>query len=269
VRYVSLYATLVDWVLGNVTRVVFSVLSLVVVYIAYRAVVREIKARRLEDHLTFTFVRISKWVSAIAIFSIVLAQWGITLGTVSAVLALFGGTIIGFAAVNTLGNAIAGLIVMVSRPFRVGDRVFFNEEFADVVSVDLIYTKMRTLDNIQVAIPNQELLKGAIDNYGSKNIVRRQFAITPGFEYAPDDVEEALLGAAGNVQGVLHDPKPFVWITKFGSYAVEYTLYVFINDVLRLPEIDAQVCRQILETCKKRGIDISTPLLMRQVKDLR
>ena len=175
-----------------------------------------------------------------------------------------GGTIIGFAAINTIGNAISGLIVMTSRPFEVGDRIFLNEQFADVVAIDLIYTKMLTLDNVLVSVPNQELLKVEIDNYGKKKVVRRHCTVTPGFEYGSLDVEKALLEAASKVKGVLKEPKPYVWITKFQNYAVEYNLYVFINDIKRLPEIDAELHRKVLETCKEHRIDISTPLLLKQ-----
>jgi small-conductance mechanosensitive channel len=178
-----------------------------------------------------------------------------------------GGTVIGFSAINTIGNALAGLIVMSSRPFVVGDRIFFNNQFADVVAIDLIYTKMVTLDNVLVSIPNQELLKAEIDNYGKKRVVRRHCTITPGFEYNSEDVEKVLLEAAGKVQGVLQEPTPYVWVTKFQNYAVEYTLYVFINNIGRLPEIDADLYKKVLATCKEHEIDISTPLLLKQVKD--
>ena len=59
-----------------------------------------------------------------------------------------------YSKTDTIGNAIAGLIVMTSRPFRVGDRIFFNGQFADVVAIELIYTKMVTLDNVLVSVPN-------------------------------------------------------------------------------------------------------------------
>jgi small-conductance mechanosensitive channel len=175
--------------------------------------------------------------------------------------------VIGFAAINTIGNALAGLIVMTSRPFVVGDRIFFNGQFADVVAIDLIYTKMLTLDNVLVSIPNQELLKAETDNYGKKRVIRRHCTVTPGFEYDSADVEKALLEAAGKVQGVLEEPKAYVWITRFQNYAVEYTLYVFISDIKRLPEIDAELHRKVLETCKEHEIDISTPMLLKQVRD--
>ncbi len=260
-----------EWILSNLDKIVFSAITIAVVYFFYRIAIREIKSLRargrLEEHLALTLIRIAKWASALVIFSAVLGQWGVTLGVISGILALFGGTIIGFAAINTVGNAIAGLIVMTSRPFKVGDRIFFNGQFADITSIELIYTKMLTLDNVLVSVPNQELLKAEIDNYGKKNVIRRHCTVTPSFEYESADVEKALLEAAEKVQGVLKEPKPYVWITKFQNYAVEYTLYAFINDIKGLPEIDADLHRKVLETCKKHGIDISTPLLLKQLKD--
>jgi small-conductance mechanosensitive channel len=65
----------------------------------------------------------------------------------------------------------------------------------------------------------------------------------------------------------LKEPKAYVWVTKFGNYAVEYTLYVFIQDIKRLPEIDSNLKRTVLETCKQHGIDISTPTIIRTVKN--
>ncbi len=260
-----------EWVLSNLDKLIFSAVAVVIIYILYRIVVREIRSlktkNKLEEHLAYTLIRITKWASAGIVLAAVLAQWGVTVGVIAGLLAIYGGTIVGFAAINTLGNAIAGLIVMTSRPFRVGDRIFFNGQFADVIAIELIYTKMRTLDEVLVSVPNQELLKAEIDNYGKKNGVRRHCTVTPGFEYDSAEVEKALLEAAGKVSGVLEEPKPYVWITKFQNYAVEYSLYVFIKDIKRLPEIDAELHRRVLETCKERGIDISTPMLLKQLKD--
>ena len=260
-----------DFILANLDKLIFSIIAIAAGYIAYKLIGKEISRlrnqKKIEDHLAFTFKRITKWIIVAAVISAILAQFGATIGLISGLLTLLGGTVIGFAAINTIGNALAGLIVMTSRPFIVGDRIFFNGKFADVVAIDLIYTKMLTLDNVLVSIPNQELLKAEIDNFGKKRVIRRNCTVTPGFEYNSADVEKALLEAAGKVQGVLQEPLPYVWITKFQNYAVEYTLYVFISDIKRLPEIDADLYRKVLETCKEHGIDISTPLLLKQVKD--
>jgi len=260
-----------DFILANLDKLLFSIIAIVAGYVAFKLISKEINRlrnkKRIEDHLAFTFIRITKWIVVGVVLSAILAQFGATIGLISGLLTLLGGTVIGFAAINTIGNALAGLIVMTSRPFIVGDRIFFNNQFADVVAIDLIYTKMLTLDNVLVSIPNQELLKAEIDNFGKKRIIRRHCTVTPGFEYDIADVKRALLEAAGKVQEVLQEPKPYVWITKFQNYAVEYTLYVFISDIKRLPEIDAELYSRVFETCKEHQIDISTPLLLKQLKE--
>jgi small-conductance mechanosensitive channel len=126
---------------------------------------------------------------------------------------------------------------------------------------------MVTLDNVLVSVPNQELLKGQIDNFGSDRTIRRQIKITPGFEYNVKEVEAALLEAADKSPGILKDPKPYVWVTRFQDYAVEYTLYVFISDTRGLPKIEAELRRTVLDSCKVHKIDISTPLLIKRIQE--
>jgi small conductance mechanosensitive channel len=256
--------------LTELDSILFSIVAVIIGLVLYKVAAREIgnlrEQRRLDTHLAFTLTRIVQWIITLAVLSAILAHFGITVAMISGLLTLLGGTIIGFAAINTIGNALAGLIVMTSRPFRVGDRIFFNGQFADVIAIELIYTKMVTLDNVAVSVPNQQLLQDEIDNFGEHRVLRRHVSVTPGFEYESEDVESALLEAARGVSRVLSEPAPYVWITDIQSYAVEYTLYAFIDDVRALRAIDAELYRSVLNTCKDRGIDISTPLLLRQVQ---
>lgn len=258
-----------ELVFSNVHKIVFSAIAIIIIYVVYRLLTRQIsrlkEQRRLEENIAFIFKRIFQWLSILIILAVVFAQFGIEIGIVAGLLALAGGTIIGFAAMSTIGNAIAGIIVMISRPFKIGDRILFKNQFADVIAIDLIYTRMKTLDNVLISIPNQELLTTEIDNYGKKTIVRRSCSITAGYELDPERVETALLKAARKVDEVLKEPKPYVWITNFGDFAVGYTLYVFVNQIKRLPEIDAKLKRTVLETCKSLKIDISTPRLIQRV----
>ncbi len=262
---------LVEFVSSNLYKIVFSVVTVVIVYVVYRFLARQIakliEQKKLEEDIAFTLRRVLQWLAGLVIVAVVFAQFGIEVGLIAGLLALVGGTIVGFAAMNTLGNAIAGIIVMTSRPFKIGDRVYFNGQFADVIAIDLIYTRMRTLDNVLVSVPNQQLLQSEIDNYEKKRVVRRSCSVTAGYELSSEQVEKALLEAASKVEGVLKAPESYVWITQFGDFAVEYTLYVFINQIRRLPEIDAYLKRTVLETCKRHKIDISTPRLIQRVEN--
>lgn len=258
------------WISANWNKIAFSITGLIVVLVVYKLLTRQItrlkEQRKLEESVAFGLNRAFKWISLLVIIGIIFAQFGIEVGIIAGFLALAGGTIIGFAAMNTIGNAIAGIIVMVSRPFRIGDRILFKGQFVDVVAIDLIYTRLKSLDNVMISVPNQELLTTEIDNYGKKTTVRRSCSITAGYELTSRQVETVLLEAATRVEGVLKEPKPYVWITNFGDFAVEYTLYVFINQIKRIPEIDANLRRTVFETCKRHKIDISTPRLIQRVE---
>ncbi|MCZ2845577.1 MAG: mechanosensitive ion channel [Candidatus Bathyarchaeota archaeon] len=265
----------VEWISSNSSKIVSSVVAIILTFVIYRLLSRQItrwkEHQKLEENIAFTLKRILQWVAILAIVLIVTSMFVIDIGIIGGLLTLAGGTIIGFASMNTLGNAIAGIIVMTSRPFKIGDRIFFNGQFADVIAIDLIYTRMKTLDNVLVSIPNQELLKSEIDNYGKKSIVRRGCSITAGYELSSELVESTLQEAANKLikeEVILKEPKPYVWITNFGDYAVEYTLYVYVNKIKLLPKIDAVLKRNVLEISKQHGIDISTPTLIQRVGNI-
>lgn len=264
-----LYSSL-QWLTANIIDIVFTSIFIVVVYVfnnlSQKQLIRFEKEGRIDDSVSFLLGKTIRWGSILGVIAVVIAQFGIRIDLVAGLLVLASGTVIGFAAMNTLGNAIAGIILMVSRPFTIGDRVFIDDKFADVEEIDLIYTRMKTTDNVLISIPNQKLIQTEIEKYGKGRTVRRRHSITAGYEDPPERVEAALLEAAGKVKGVLSEPKPYVWITEFQSFAVEYTLFVFIRNLKRIQEIDSAVRKSIHETCKNQGIDISTPSLIRSLK---
>jgi len=259
-----------EWLSANWSRFVFFAIGAVIVYVVYKFFSRQIARlkdqKKLEESVAFGLARALKWVSFSVVLGVVFAQFGIEVGIIAGFLALAGGTIIGFAAMNTIGNAISGIIVMVSRPFRIGDRILFNGKFVDVVAIDLIYTRMKTLDNVLISVPNQVLLTSEIDNYGKKTLVRRSCSITAGYELTPEKVEKALLEAASQVEGLMKEPKPYVWITGLQNFAVEYTVYASTNQIKRLPEVDAALRRTVLARCRQHKIDIRTPRLIQRVE---
>jgi small-conductance mechanosensitive channel len=258
-----------EWFYANWQSLAFSIIGIVAVYVAYRLLNKEItklkERNKLEENVAFNLSRFFKWFFVLIAIGLVVAQFGFNVGLIAGFLALAGGTIIGFASMNTIGNAIAGIIVMISKPFKMGDRILFNKQFADVVAIDLIYTRMKTLDNVLISVPNQQLLTSEIENYGKKNIVRRNCSITVGYELPSEQVERVLLEAATKVEGVLKEPKPYVWVTNLLNFSVEYTLYVFVSQIRSLPVIDSNLKRTVLDVCRKHGIDLTTPNLIQSV----
>ena len=259
-------------ILSLLPQVLISLLAIITGYLFIRFIKNTIdnrmKEQRLGEHLAFSLITLIRWMVILIVASIVLYQFGFNLAAITGFISVIGGTVIGFAAINTLGNSIAGFIIMISRPFKVGDRILFNGRFFDVITINLIYTKLRTLDLVYVSVPNQELLKKEIDNYGKKNILRQSVKITVGYDEPREFITRVLLEAVDRVPLVLKAPLPFVSITDFQNYAMEYTLFYFIRQVKRIPWIEADVRSNIVDTFHENGIDLTTPFLSTKPEDV-
>lgn len=266
----ELTTSTIQWLNQNTANIIYSTAAAIALYLLYKFSYRELKHLEekgtLDETAAFVLRRLFQWGSALALIAFVIAQFGIQIDLIAGLLVLAGGTVIGFAAMNTLGNAIAGLIIMTSRPFKIGDRVFFDSKFADIDEINLIYTRMVTPDNVIISVPNQKLLQTEIENYGRENTVRRRFSITVDYKEEPKKVRQVLLEATRAVDGVLSSPEPYVWMTDFQNYAMEYTLFIYINNPQKIQMIDASVREAIFESCRLNGIDISTPTLIRSVE---
>ena len=263
------YFSRFGWLSTNIENILFSFIFIIVVYGFYAFSLKQMDRLGSEGKLDETVLLLLKktfrWGLMFIVVAFVVAQFGIRIDFVAGLLVLASGTVLGFAAMTTLGNTIAGIILMVSRPFKIGDRLFMDGKFMDVESIDLIYTRMRTPDNVMISIPNQTLIQTEVTDYGKERVIRRSHPITAGYEDPPEKVEMAMLEAASMVEEVLKEPQPYVWITEFQNFAVEYTLYVFIDDIKHIQEIDSNLRRQILQACNRHRIDIRTPSLLRSV----
>ncbi|NHJ41263.1 MAG: mechanosensitive ion channel [Asgard group archaeon] len=258
-----------EWLKANYVQLLIALAVIVVATIVLIVVTRSIKRLEKKNKLTEsyskTLVRIVRFVYFLIFMFSILTAFNVTVGAITGAVALLGGTIIGFAAINTIGNALAGLIVMINKPIHIGDRILFKDEFADVVSIELIYTRLRTLDLAIILIPNQELLKIEIHNYGKDNIIKRRCTVTAGYEVDSIYVEKALLTAVEGIKGVLDNPPPKVRLTDFQNFAVEYKLFYSIDDIHKVIEIDSNVKKRILEISKEFDIDLSTPSLVQSL----
>ncbi len=112
------------WIYHNLSNILFLTIACIVVFLVYNFLLRRVsrlkEEGKLKEDVAFTLIRIFKWGSVLLILIVVLAQFGVEAGIIAGLIALAGGTIIGFAAMNTIGNAIAGIIIMISDPFEVG-----------------------------------------------------------------------------------------------------------------------------------------------------
>ena len=99
------------------------------------------------------------------------------------------------------------------------------------------------------------LATATIVNATSKNV----------YDENSEKIEKLLLESAIVVEGVLKEPKPYVFVSNLLNFSVEYTLYVFISQIKKLPIIESNLKRKVLEIFAKNGIDLTIPNLVKSV----
>jgi small-conductance mechanosensitive channel len=178
--------------------------------------------------------------------------------------AVFSGALglaIGFGLQKTVGNLIAGIILLMDRSIKPGDVIVVGEEVGWVNKIGVRAVSVITRDGKEHLIPNENLMTQAVENwsYTDRNVRVR---IPVGVSYAADLklAQQLMLRAADESPRVLDSPKPNVWLTAFGDSAIEHEILVWISD----PEggvgnVRSDVLNRLWWLFKEHGIEIPFP----------
>ena len=128
---------------------------------------------------------------------------------------------------GSLSNLAGGITVMVTRPFAVGDYVEAGGVSGTVTEIGLVYTKLKTIDNKSIFIPNGEISGEKIINYNKQEQRRVDLTFTVSYDDDPEQVKEIMRRVIGAHPKALFTPEPFVRTTSLGESSVGYTLRVW------------------------------------------
>lgn len=176
------------------------------------------------------------------------------------------GVAIGFAAKDTLSNLIAGVLLIVDRPFEIGDRIEVwsapkgSATWGDVIDIGLRATKIRTTDNIVIVIPNNEIMTRDIVNYTLIN-TKIRVRINVGVAYDSDirKASDTLINLSKTVEWVSAVPEPKVVVRNFGDSSVDLQLRVWIDDARQRMNTISAITNKIKTAFDKEGIEIPFP----------
>jgi len=186
------------------------------------------KFRKVDETLRSFFSSLAYY--AVIVFTIiaVLSQFGVETTSFIAVLGA-AGLAIGLALQGTLSNVAAGVMLLLFRPFKVGDYVEGGGLAGTVKDISLFVTELATPDNVQIIAPNAQLWGSAIKNYSFHPTRRVDIVIGIAYE---DDVEKALgaiVEESKKDSRVLADPAPMAAVTDLGDSSVNFTVRVWCN----------------------------------------
>ena len=170
--------------------------------------------------------------------------------------------VLGFALKDTLGNVFAGLAIHAEHPFEVGDWIQYDANQAHigrVVEVNWRATKVITLDDAYVIVPNGQLAQASIRNFTKPDAWSRRsiFVITP-YDVSPQRVQRIILDAIRGSFGVLEHPAPSVVTNNFTDRGVEHWVRLFTTDFDKRDRVDGMARDRIWFALARNGIEIPT-----------
>jgi MscS family membrane protein len=172
-----------------------------------------------------------------------------------------GSLAIGMAAKDTMAHMISGFTLMLDRPFRIGDRIqLAGGQVGDVLDIGLRSTKIKTLDNQQLIIPNSDLCNTILTNQAFPD-VRAKGRINVGVAYGSDveRVKEVLVATALEVEGVLREPVPEALFISFGESALTMSLFFWVEEYGTLLAATDRINTMIIRRFRENGIEIPFP----------
>jgi small-conductance mechanosensitive channel len=173
-----------------------------------------------------------------------------------------GSLAIGLAAKDTLAHMISGFTLMLDQPFRIGDRIqLAGGQVGDVLDIGLRSTKIKTLDNQQLIIPNSDLCNTILTNQAFPD-QRAKGRINIGVAYGSDveRVKQLLVATALEVEAVLPDPLPEAYFVSFGDSALNMSLFFWVADYSQLFAVTDRINTLILRRFNENGVEIPFPI---------
>ena len=243
--------------LTSLTRAaVVLIVGLILTRIATGAIGRVIEDRSggLETQVLRRLVRYT-------FFGLVLAATAHELGFHLGVLLGAAGVLtvaLGFASQTSASNLISGLFLIAERPFDIGDVVRMEGVTGEVLSIDLLSTKIRTFDNLFVRVPNEQIIKSNVTNLTRFPIRRLDVQVGVAYKEDMGRVEGLLRGIATDNPLAMEDPPPLLIFQGFGDSALLYQFSVWAQKETFL-ELKNSIQRDIKRVFDREGIEIPFP----------
>ena len=247
-------------ILPNLFGALITIILFVIVYsLIARVVDNSLKktaiAPSLREIIVHSFL---KWAVGVVALTMVLNQLGID---VTAAIAGVGiaGIALGFAAKETLSNMLAGLSIFIDKLYTTGDWIEVVGKYGQVKAISLRTTKIRTLDNIFIIIPNNQVTTAPVTNFSEDGEVRITAKIGISYDSSIEKARSVILEAIKTIEGVRTSPEPRVVVDELGDSSVNLLVRMWVDD----PGTDPSYRFELTEKCKlaldEAGIEIPFP----------
>ena len=175
---------------------------------------------------------------------------------------VFAGIMLSLGSTSIIGNLVAGLVITYMRPFRIGDRIKMDDCVGNVIEKTALVTRVRTLKNEIITIPNSSVMNSKTLNY---SVSAREYglilyiSVTVGYDVPWQTVHDLLLKVALRTDNLLKKQKPFILQNSLDDFDVEYQLNVYTKEADKMATIYSDLRKNAQEVFRQAGVNLLSP----------
>ncbi|WP_373526559.1 mechanosensitive ion channel family protein, partial [Nostoc sp.] len=179
-------------------------------------------------------------------------------------ISVFLGVLLSLGSSAAVANIVAGVILIYTRAFRIGDRIKINDAIGDIVEKTLFVTRIRTVKNVVITIPNGTVLTSQIINYSAlaqdpDYYLVLHTTVTLGYDVPWRKVHQVLTDAALATSQILTEPTPFILQTSLDDFYVSYEINAYTSKPGLMARIYSELHQNIQDKCNEADIEILSP----------
>jgi small conductance mechanosensitive channel len=237
--------------------------AFLLLYIIYRLLATTLfrvldRSDSIEPGLQSVLLKTFRVVTLVFIGTIVLDQLGLNVAVLIGGLSI-AGIIAGFAARDSLENFISGVTILVDRPFRVGDYIEIEDEYGQVDEITLRSTRIRTVQNEIIILPNAQMITQRVVNHTKRNVLRVDISFGIAYKEYPEEARQVLLPLTEDDDRVFSEPAPSVVVTGMNDSSVDMALRFYVRDPSQEVPIRWEYTEKVREALREADIEIPFP----------
>jgi small conductance mechanosensitive channel len=220
------------WLVANGQNYIFGIIIFVIGLVVIRFIKMRLRARMARNSVDSSLRPFFQSLTIIVLYVVLILTVfkiiGFELSFLSAIVASFG-VAAGLALSGTFQNFAGGVLILLLKPFKVGDDIVAQGQEGAVRSIQLFYTVVMTYDNRQVIIPNGKLFNEVIININREQKRRVDFELKLGYIVEIDQVKDIIEAAIKTFPAILHKPAPLVGVIALELDGIRFTVRVWVN----------------------------------------
>jgi small-conductance mechanosensitive channel len=178
-------------------------------------------------------------------------------------ISVFLGVLFSLGSTSAVANFVAGIILIYTRGFRIGDWVRIGENTGEVAQQSMLATHVRTIRNEEITIPNSVVLGSYVTNFSlqaKEKGLALHTSVTIGYDAPWRTIHKLLIDAALKTRLILHDPPPFVLQVELEDSYVKYEINAYTDQPLQMPYIYSELHANIQDSFYEAGVEIMSPV---------